>query len=225
MLNPVRTEASAFRLAVGSALLAGVAALVALLTEPLYGGLVFAGGAAGWLAFLLTTRNPEHAQPLRDAMGSPHPDAPQAKHSVLVVANEALAGDELRGEIMRRIELWPELYVIAPVLSSRLHFWASDFDHELAEARRRLETTLAWAGGQGFDARGEISDPDDPLASLEDALRRVGADEVIVATHPREHANWLEVGILERLREELDVRLTHVVVDAEHHLVELRQSQ
>jgi hypothetical protein len=34
---------------------------------------------------------------------------------------------------------------------------------------------------------------------------------VIISTHPRGKSNWLETGMLERLREELDVPVTHLV--------------
>jgi hypothetical protein len=36
---------------------------------------------------------------------------------------------------------------------------------------------------------------------------------VIISTHPRGRSNWLETGIVERLREELNIPITHVTVD------------
>ena len=48
--------------------------------------------------------------------------------------------------------------------------------------------------------------------ALEDQLRDFGADEVIVVTHPRERGSWQERGELERLRRELDVPVTHVIL-------------
>ena len=221
MLNPISSEAGAFQLAIGSAATGGVSIAHGVLTAPLYGLALFAGAAGGAFAYFLTARDPDRAKPLDDAARAPHPAAPRATHRILVVADEALEGPELRREIMRRVELWPELLVVAPVLSSRLHFWASDFDRDLAEARARLEATLAWAAEQGLEARGAVGDPDDPLAALGDALRRFGADEVIVAAHPPEHANWLEAGLLDRVRSELDVPVTRVVVDPERHAVEI----
>jgi len=221
MLNPVKSETSAFQLAIGSALAGGASVALGALTAPVYGLALFAGLATGAVAFGLAARDPDRARPLQEAAHAPHPAAPPAKHRILVVADEALEGPELRRELMRRVELWPELLVVAPVLSSRLHFWASDFDRDLAAARARLASTLAWAAEQGLDARGEVGDPDDPLAALEDALRRYGADEVIVATHPPEHAGWLEAGLLDRIRSELDVPVTQVVVDPARHAVEI----
>jgi hypothetical protein len=53
------------------------------------------------------------------------------------------------------------------------------------------------------------------LGAIEDELRLSGADEVIVSTHPPGQSNWLETGIVERLREELDIPVTHLVVPHE----------
>jgi hypothetical protein len=94
----------------------------------------------------------------------------------------------------------------------------SDYDAETPEAHRRLDASLAWAASQGLEARGEVGDPD-PLTGIEDELRDFGADEVIVVTHARRHANWAESGELERLRRELEVPVTHVVVDRENDRV------
>jgi hypothetical protein len=51
------------------------------------------------------------------------------------------------------------------------------------------------------------------VVAIEDELRDFGADEVIVVTHSRDRETWQERGELERLREELDVPVTHVVAD------------
>jgi hypothetical protein len=44
---------------------------------------------------------------------------------------------------------------------------------------------------------------------------------VIVATHPVERTNWQEGGLVARLRSELDVPVTQVVVDRAHHRLEI----
>lgn len=80
-----------------------------------------------------------------------------------------------------------------------------------AEARTRLERSLAWAREHKIVARGEVGDPN-PTTALEDALRTFGADEVIVVTHPRDRETWQERGELARLRRELNVPVTQVVV-------------
>src|SRR5918996_431623 len=86
---------------------------------------------------------------------------------------------------------------------------------ELEEARERLAAALAWAREEGLEADGKVGDPFTAFGAVEDELRAFGADEVIVSTLPPGRSNWLEAGILERLRDELDVPITHVVVDQE----------
>jgi len=91
----------------------------------------------------------------------------------------------------------------------------ADVDRELDEARDRLSTALAWARADGLTVTGKIGDPNAALGAIEDELRRHGADEVIISTYPRGESNWLETGIVDRLRDELDVPVTHVVVQAD----------
>ena len=136
---------------------------------------------------------------------------PQAGHHVLVVANEALAGAELAELILQHGREHVDVDVLAPVLASPLHYAVSDIDRELAEARTRLERSLAWAHEHKIVARGEVGDPN-PTTALEDELRSFGADEVIVVTHRRDRETWQERGELARLRRELEVPITHVVV-------------
>ena len=221
MRLPVQSEPDAFRIAYGFALLVGVSSLLGALTEPVIGAALFTAVALAALVWDLTTSDPGKRAPLREASHEPHPEAADGAWRVLVVANESLEGDGLRDELRRRAKLRPELVVLAPVLLSKTHWTVSDVDREVEEAHRRLDTTLAWARQQGLAARGEVGDPNDSFASIEDELRRFGADEVIVATHPTERQNWVEGGMLERLREELDIPVTHVVVDREQHRVEV----
>jgi hypothetical protein len=132
-----------------------------------------------------------------------------------VVASETLAGEELGRELRAAGGAGVELDVLAPILASRSHYWASDVDRERAEARERLEASLAWAAEQGFAAKGEVGDPD-PLVAIEDELRDFGADEVIIATNPREQTSWLARRMLGHLERELDVPVRHIVVPDDH---------
>ena len=104
--------------------------------------------------------------------------------------------------------------MVAPILCSRVHYIASDVDAELGEARERLATALAWADAEGVAVTGKVGDANAALGAIEDELRRYGADEVIISTYPPGESNWLETGIVERLRDELDIPVTHVVMQA-----------
>jgi hypothetical protein len=209
MRIPFRTESDVFRVVEALGLATGISILIGWLARPAYGIVAFAAALAAGLTFELVGREPDRRAPLREASQAPHPHgAPTGKRHVLVVASEPLAGDELVRELGRGEDV--ELDVLAPILASRAHYWASDVDDEREEARRRLEASLAWAAGHGLTAKGEVADPD-PLVAIEDELRDFGADEVIVVTHPRDSETWQERGELERLRAELDVPVVHVV--------------
>jgi hypothetical protein len=132
-----------------------------------------------------------------------------------VIANETVAGETLRDEIRRRSEGVEErVRVVSPALVSPMRYFASDEDAGRARAQERLEQSLAGLREAGITAEGEVGDAD-PLQAIEDGLRTFGADEVIISTHPPGRSNWLETGMLERLREELDIPVTHLVVDME----------
>ena len=212
MRNPVRSETDAFHIAVGSAALIAVSLVVGSVVDPLVGVALLVGAVGGALFWEISTKDPDRRRPLREA-ASAAPDArPATRNRVLVVANRTLHGAELRAELYRRAARGTELHIVAPVLCSRIHYIASDVDSELAEARERLATTLDWARAEGFSVTGRVGDANAALGAIEDELRRYGADEVVISTYPRGESNWLETGIVDRLREELEVPVTHVVV-------------
>jgi hypothetical protein len=212
MRVPVRSESDALHAAWGLAAAVGLSLLVGAFLSPLAGVVLFALIALAWLTHQLTR---EHPTRLRDAAMDGHRAA--APHRILVVASEAPAGDALLDEL-RRTGQDCVIEVLAPVLQSRTHFVTTDIDHETEAARQRLRETLDWARVRGLRTTGHVGDPIDPYAGLADELRRYDVDEVIIVTHPPEHANWVEQGMLERLRSELDVPVGLVVVDREHQL-------
>ena len=215
MRNPFRSERDAFLAALALAALAAVAVLVGGLASRTAGYVIFAAGVGAAVGALVVLGRRERPEPLRAAAEEgPHDRDRRRTHRVLVIANESLEGDELRRELMTRVELWPELFVVAPVLTSRAHRWTDDVDREREQATARLEATLAWATAHGLAARGTVGDAD-PVVAVADALRRFEADEVVVATHPPGRSSWLEQRVVQRVRAELDVPVVHVVVDLE----------
>jgi GABA permease len=209
MRLPIKSEPDAFRFVWGLAFVVGVCLLVGYLAGAVAGIALFTAVALGGLAWAI--KRGERPTRLSDAELAGHRAG--AGHRILVVANEALTGDALRDEILLRRERQPVLDVLAPVLQSRTHFVTTDIDRETEDARRRLRETLAWARAHGFEATGEVGDPVDPLAGLADELRRYDVDEVIIATHPPERANWVEGALVTALRTQLNAPLTHVVID------------
>ena len=195
MRVPLRTESDALRVVLGLALAAGAALLVGALTSTEYGIVMLAAGLAAGAVFELSGRESGALAP------PPHGGA----RRVLVLAGAPLGGEPLE----QALTAGTEVAVLAPVLASRAHHWASDVDHERAEAAERLEASLAWAAGHGLVARGEVSD------EIEDELRQFAADEVIVVLRAHERRSWLADRMLAQLERELDVPVREIVVEVE----------
>jgi hypothetical protein len=135
---------------------------------------------------------------------------------ILVVANETVGGRALLQGIERRTRgRRAAVRVIAPALvESRIKFALADVDEARELARARLEKSLAALAQLGIEATGDVGDADPNLA-IEDALRTFPADELIISTHPPDRSSWLEDQVVERAQRQLELPVTHVVVDLE----------
>ena len=79
-------------------------------------------------------------------------------------------------------------------------------------AENRLEMTLAELREEGIEAEGEVMDPD-PYQATMDGIAQFHADEVIISTHPETRSGWLRRDLVQRIRQDSGVPVTHVVVD------------
>jgi hypothetical protein len=154
MRNPIRSESDAFYIAVGSSALITGALLLGAIVDPLVGVALLVGAVIGALIWEVATKDPQRRRPLREAASEARRTEPAADPRLLVVANRTLHGDELRAALRRRAADGAEFHVVAPILTSRTHYLASDVDKELDEARERLATALAWARAEGVTATG-----------------------------------------------------------------------
>lgn len=208
MHNPLRSEADAFRwvVVIGGGAVAVIA--LTLLTEPVF-GVILAAALLGFGAGI-AYRNSRGSLPLDIAVTH----GGDGRHRLLVVANETVGGEALLEEIRNRSRgRDSEIMVVTPALAaSRAAHWASDVDEAIEMARQRMELSLIAIGELGLKAKGEIGDSD-PNVAIEDALRVFPADEIVISTHPPHRSRWLEHGVVERAREQIDLPITHVVVD------------
>lgn len=208
MHNPLRSEADAFRwvMVIGAGALAVIA--LTLLTRPAF-GVVLAAALLGFGAGVAYRSSrgsmPGSVEVTRGRDG---------RHRILVVANETVGGEALLEEIRNRCRGHDsEILIVTPALpGSRAQHWASDTDGATERARQRMELSVLEIERLGLKARGEIGESDPNLA-IEDALRVFPADEIVLSTHPPERSHWLERDVVERAREEIDLPITHVVVD------------
>ena len=208
MHNPLRSEADAFRWVVVIGAGAVSVIVLTLLTRPVV-GVIWAALLLGFGAGI-AYRNARGSLPRSVALTR----GGDGRHRLLVVANETVGGEALLEEIGNRCRgRDSEIRVVTPALAaSRAAHWASDVDEAIELARQRMELSLIAIDRLGLKAKGEIGDSD-PNVAIEDALRVFPADEILISTHPPERSRWLEHGVVERAREEIDLPVTHVVVD------------
>jgi hypothetical protein len=209
VINPLRSEAEAFRFLIASIVYFGAIVVAAVAGGKWAGIIVFIVLSTAVVAWWLHARRDE--KPIQTR---PRPHA-EGERRILVIANETVGGHTLRSMILEKsLDVREEVLVVTPALNSPLKHWVSDEDGARAAAQRRLDDSLAKLADAGVQARGEVGE-DDPLQAIEDALRTFGADEIIISTHPEGRSNWLERGVVENARERFAVPITHVVVDLE----------
>jgi hypothetical protein len=119
--------------------------------------------------------------------------------SVLVVANETLAGGELTDALRARAEQAPiRVTVVAPISQPRQGYVVYR-NSRRAAAGRRLERTLDALHEAGIPAQGQVVD-DEPLSAVRDALALEEIDEIVVSTHPQARSGWLRRNLLDEVR-------------------------
>jgi GABA permease len=206
--NPLKSEREAFRWLVVTGVAAGIVIVVTLLTRPAVGVAVAAAIIGFGLGLLWRASRGQEPRTVAVSAGG------DGRHRLLVVANETVGGAALREEIANRCRgRDSEILVVTPALpASRAAHWASDVDEAMELARQRMELSLIEIKRLGLRARGETGDSD-PNVAIEDALRVFPADEIVISTHPPERSHWMERGVVERARSEIDLPISHVVVD------------
>lgn len=206
MESPFRSESAAFRF-----LLVTIAAFALI---------VVASWINAWLGlatFVLLTAAAVVLY-MRERGPAPPPEhvehvGPPDVRRVLVVANEAMGAEELTAALGERsLQEKTEFLVVCPALTSGVKAWTSDEDPARAQAQQqRLDETLGRLSEVGIEARGQVGDID-PLVAMEDAVHLFHPDEIVISTHPEDHASWHERDVVAAARERYDVPVDHVIV-------------
>src|ERR1700742_1120139 len=208
MHNPLRSEADVFPLVIALVAAAALVVALTLITSPIWGILlaVVLVAVGVWFAWRQTRGSEPREVRLERSTDS--------TRRILVVANQTAAGRELLEEIANRCRGNDcEVMLVSPALvGSRAEQWASDVDKGMGLARERMDRSVTALRQVGVEVRAEVGDPD-PNMAIEDALRAFPADEIVISTLPPGESRWLEHDVVDRTRREVDLPMTHVVVD------------
>ncbi len=130
--------------------------------------------------------------------------AEQGAANVLVVANQTVLGSPLLDEIRERAAKSPSGFlIISP---------QGDSAGSYEDAEKRLLRAVTVLRSEGIEAHGQISHPD-PFAAVMQTIEDERVDELIVSTFPDARSGWMRRKLLERLRDETKLPITHVEVD------------
>jgi hypothetical protein len=127
--------------------------------------------------------------------------------NVLVIANETVVGEVLLGRIRERASRGPASFLIISPQSD-----PTQSAHP--EAERRLRRALAELRAAGIEAHGQVAHPDPYTAAMQ-ATEDERIDEIIVSTFAPEESGWLRRDLVERIRNDTNVPVEHVVIAAE----------
>lgn len=131
--------------------------------------------------------------------------------TVLILANETIAGGPLLERIKERAQEGTRFFVVVPQTRPR-HGNVIYDDVVRDSAQVRVDLALEFIRDLGAVGEGEVGDQD-PFNAAMDAVRAQPIDEIIVSTLPATSSGWLRRDLVERLQEETGLPVEHVVVD------------
>jgi hypothetical protein len=136
--------------------------------------------------------------------------------TILVVANETLAGAKLLDIIKQRVASAKEdTRVVICVPRSRPRHGNIIYDDFVFDAAKvRIDLARRFLREEGIEAIGDIGDPD-PYTATMDAIAEHHADEVIISTLPVALSGWLRRDLVERIQQASGLPVEHVVQDLE----------
>jgi hypothetical protein len=132
--------------------------------------------------------------------------------TILVVANETLAGKPLIDAVMEKAG-GGEARVVICVPRTRPKHGNIIYDDAVHDAALvRIDLARGFLRQQGIEAVGDVGDPD-PYTATMDAVADFHPDEIIISTLPVASSGWLRRDLVERITEATALPITHVVTD------------
>jgi hypothetical protein len=138
---------------------------------------------------------------------------------LLVVVGAAVADvAELPPSIRALVDGAEEVFVVTPMLTSRLQWLATDIDAAHRAADERLGVVLEQLRSEDVAAAGAVGD-DSPLTAVADHVRAFNPDHLLIALRDRERRSWQERGLIEELERETGLPITIFEVDGDGRVV------
>jgi GABA permease len=138
---------------------------------------------------------------------------------ILVLANQTMGQRELH-DALEHIEGSDKASYFVVVPTNPVDTGQADregaafvWDATARAAQERLDQTLEDLRERGLTVDGELGDYR-PKVALDNAMRDFEADHLVISTQPEERSTWLRHGVVSDAREQYDVPVQHVVVQA-----------
>ena len=133
--------------------------------------------------------------------------------TVLILANETIAGGALLDRIRERGAQGARFFVVVPKAKPR--HGNVIYDEVVRDsAQVRVDLALEFIRDLGAVGSGEVGDAD-PFNAALDAVHAQPIDEIIVSTLPAQSSGWVRRDLIDRLNEATGLPVEHVVVDLE----------
>jgi len=134
--------------------------------------------------------------------------------TILVVANETLAGAQLLETVKERASAGGEgtRVIVCVPRNKPKHGNIIYDDFVFDSAKVRIDLARRFLRDQGINAVGDIGDTD-PYTATMDAVAEHHPDEIIVSTFPATVSGWLRRDLIERIEQASGLPVTHVVQD------------
>lgn len=135
----------------------------------------------------------------------------------LIVAHQTAGGTALREEVERRSRLHPAAEFALLVPATRIqHLFTWTEGESAAVARARAQEAAHLLRESGVRLKEErVGDPDPFVAVARELRENPDYDGIILSTFPPGISRWLRLDLPSRLERQLQVPVTHVVVEPE----------
>lgn len=134
--------------------------------------------------------------------------------TILVIANQTIGGAKLLQTVKDKIDAagGDARVVLAVPQTAPSHGNIIYSDAVFEAAQVRVDLARRFLRASGINAVGEVGD-DDPFTATMDAVHEYHPDEIVVSTLPATSSGWLRRDLIERIRDESDLPVEHVVID------------